>query len=182
MPKVLPRTLNLLDPVAAPKNTWDKIYDWVFSAGRVIIILVEIVVLAAFASRFYFDRKNNDLKDGIAAKTEMLDAQSEFEARAKKTQMVLISVNQNLNSQFPMSGALQNVLDGIPSSVSIDNFTITQRGVTMTCRAPSYAVVEQMENAYKQDPVYSDVSVTLSKSGVESDVSFTMNLTLAELN
>ncbi len=178
MAKVLPKTLNLLSPTAAPKNTWDKIYDWVFSAGRIIIIAVEAIVLMAFASRFYFDRRNNDLKDSIEAKIEMLDAQQEFEVKIRKIQNVLGEVSTNIKKQYPMSGELQNVLDKIPASVNVDSFAVTQLSVAMTCHAPNYDVVEDLETGFKSDPTYTDVNVTLSKTGSD-EVNFTLNLNFA---
>ena len=79
----LSKNINLLKPSFSPKTTWDKIYDWVFNAGRYIIVIVEIVVLVALGSRFYFDRRNNDFSESIRAKTLILDSMSETEDEIK---------------------------------------------------------------------------------------------------
>ncbi|HNZ70667.1 MAG TPA: hypothetical protein PKJ86_01500, partial [Candidatus Dojkabacteria bacterium] len=72
MPKEMPKSINLLNPVIAPQDAWSKVYDWVTKAGRYILVGVEIVVLGVFFARFIFDRQNNKLSDDINNKVNYI--------------------------------------------------------------------------------------------------------------
>lgn len=180
MPASKSRTINLLESSTAPVNTWDRIYDWVFSVGRYIIIAVELVVVLAFASRFYFDRQNNDLKESINTKVQMLQAQASFERQMRVVQSVLGALSDRLEKQYPMSSTLSDIYSEVPSSVEVKSFSMTQQVVNMNCRAPSYDIVQQLESNLNSNANYSDVTVSLSKGGTGSSVSFTITMNLAK--
>lgn len=175
MAQPLPKTLNLLQPAEKPVSTWDKIYQWVFTVGRYVIIAVELIVLVAFAMRFMLDRRNNDLKDEIDVKVKMLDAQEETEKELRRIQTSLSSLSGMLENQEIVSDRLEVVLNDIPSEVVIDGFAISQENISLNCRAPEYEIAGELEDDLRENPDYADISVTLSKSGPqESEVQFTI--------
>jgi len=53
MPKKISDSINLLQPLEAPEDAFAKIYDWILSVGRYLLVIVEIGVLAVFFSRFF---------------------------------------------------------------------------------------------------------------------------------
>jgi len=180
MAKELPKALNLLEPTVEPISTWDRIYEWVFSAGRYIIVIVEIVVLGAFVSRFIFDRQNNDLKVSIESKVEMIKAQSETEKEIRGVQSVLGNISAMIEDQTEMSSNVEDVLEKIPSEVTLLDLSVNPDTVRLLCSAPTYAVVEEMEDNFRQDSKYENVQVSLSKSGSEtSTVEFSITVNFA---
>lgn len=181
MAKELPKALNLLEPTVGPSSTWDRIYEWVFSAGRYIIVSVEIVVLAAFVSRFMLDRSNNNLKEGIDAKIGMIQAQSEMENEIRRVQSILGNISVMVDNQTAMSSNIEDVLERIPDDVTLGSFSINPDTINLICSAPDYAVVEELEQNFRQDSKYKDVKVSLSKSGsAASEVEFSVTVTLAD--
>ncbi|MFH1547464.1 MAG: PilN domain-containing protein [bacterium] len=171
----LSQNINLLSPSFAPKTTWDKVYDWVFLAGRYIIVLVELVVLIALGSRFYFDRKNNDFSESIRAKTLILDSMSETENEIKGAQQALNNVAIMLTKQKTKSDLLSNIEANIPSSIVLQGMSLSDESISITGESFGYTYIETLENNFKQDASWTDVNVTLTSSGSDRNVSFTMS-------
>lgn len=181
MAKELPKALNLLEPTVEPTSTWDRIYEWVFTVGRYIIVSVELVVLIAFVSRFILDQQNNDLKASIESKIGMIQAQSEIEEEIRGVQSVLGNISAMVKNQTEMSSNVEDVLEKIPDGVTLLDFIIDPETVKAVCSAPDYATVEEMEKSFRNDSKYGDVKVSLSKSGsAASEVEFSIIITFAE--
>lgn len=170
MAQELPKALNLLDPAEKPTSAWDKIYLWVFSIGRYVIIGVELVVLLAFAGRFVLDRRNNDLKESIDVKVRILQEQKEIESELRRIQAILNNFSDIIECQEIISPKLTDILDDIPDEFELDSISISQASVNFSGIAPSYEVIKTLEDDLKEDPDYGDVSVEISKGDVESDV------------
>ncbi len=179
MAKPLPKHINLLDPSSTPKTAWDKVYDWVFGVGRVLIIVVELVVLLAFGSRFWLDRRNNDLKDSIEAKVQILDAQRQFEIDMRKVQQVLGSVSSMLEDQESMATTVDDIMADIPKNVNIESFNLTQTSAVLTCTTSNYAAAHAAEEDIRQNPISEDVNMTVSRSE-GGQVEFTITVTLVQ--
>jgi Tfp pilus assembly protein PilN len=176
MPKELSKSINLLNPSGEPTSTWDKIYHWVFSIGRYVIVAVEALVIVAFISRFILDRKNNDLKKSLDAKVQILSEREEFERKIGQLQVILNDISYLEENQFEMSKKLQDTLNNIPSDVRVGNIAMTTGGVRMNCVAPDFDTVNTMESEFKKDPAYTDVQINLTKGGEHADVEFSISV------
>jgi hypothetical protein len=87
--------LNLLHPQGMPEKLPVKFLKWLLLYGRYIVIVVEIVVLAAFVARFKLDSDLANLKDQIKTvaipkikgeqKTEQLIVLTQLQFDAIKT-------------------------------------------------------------------------------------------------
>lgn len=176
MAKELPKALNLLDPAEKPTSAWDKIYDWVFSIGRYVIICVELIVLLAFASRFVLDRRNNDLKESIDVKVRILQEQKEIESELRRVQAILNNFSNILECQQIITPKLTDILDDIPDEFEMDSISVSQAAVNFSGIAPSYQVIQTLEDDLREDADYGDVSVQISKGDVDSDVEGTFRV------
>ena len=67
--------INLLNPVYSPNEGFVKVYEWLTSVGKYMLIVVEIVALAVFMSRFILDKENNDLTEEINSKISVLSTE-----------------------------------------------------------------------------------------------------------
>lgn len=181
MAKPLPRSLNLLQPSEKPTSTWDRIYVWVFTVGRYLIIVVELIVLVAFVARFALDRRNNDLTDEITVKMEMLDAQKETEQELRRVQSTLDNLSRMLDEQEKLSPQLETVLKEIPSSLTIETFALSQRAINLSGIAPTYEDLKEFEETLRKNEDYENVNLTLTKGGNETaDVNFEISVYFPE--
>lgn len=176
----MPRNLNLLQQMEKPQGAWDKVYSWVFTVGRYVIIGVEVIVLLGFVVRFSLDRKNNDLKDKIETKVNMLKAQSESEAELRQVQGVLTNFSSIIKNQQPISSRLTKILGLIPSEMKLKSISITQSRISLELSAPSYSIAEGFEQSLRTDSDYSSVQVSLKSSGGASNVEFDVVIVFAD--
>jgi hypothetical protein len=180
MPKQIPpRTLNLLRESEKPLGAWDKIYIWVFSVGRYIIILVEIVVLVGFVARFSLDRHNNDLKESIDVKVDMLNAQRDVESELRRVQSTLATFSKLIDYQETMSTRMNKILDLIPQEMDLRSFTINQNRISLQLESPSYEVAQVFEGRLRSDEDYGEVKVSVESEGGGSAVLFTVTIDYA---
>ena len=108
-----------------PKDNFEfsfvgKFLRWSLTAGRVMVVLVEFVVILAFGSRFWFDKKLNDLREVIDQKEMVVISYAETEAEMRKV----------LARQEPVEGYLENNLD-LAKRVNDLNYFLPE-GVTLT--------------------------------------------------
>lgn len=102
------------------------------SSGRVMVVLTEFVVLLAFGSRFYFDKKLNDLTETIDQKLAQIEAYADVESEmrvilAKQSPILEFSKNSIhfLSRYNELSGA-------IPATVKLEKISIDQNTMKIT--------------------------------------------------
>ncbi|HLD03147.1 MAG TPA: PilN domain-containing protein [Candidatus Dojkabacteria bacterium] len=78
--------LNLLKLQVEPPTVWTKLYDWIVSTSRIVVIVVELLVVAAFAIRLVVDIQSKFLDREIETKETVMSQWREEEARFRKIQ------------------------------------------------------------------------------------------------
>lgn len=181
-PNTKKRTINLLEPIGAPSDTWSSIYTWVFNVGRYLMLGIEIIVLLVFFSRFVLDKQNHDLTEEINDKASILSNQSlrEEEVRFKNTQVLLNDIIKLGEQQVINSNEISLLLSSVPSGLTLDRFSFSGTKISLFLLGNDIKVVRDYEFALRQNTRYTGVSFTVSKSGankVDYDVlaSFTLN-------
>lgn len=172
--KKLPSSINLLEPVFAPDDIWDKLYFWVFKVGRYVFVGVEIVVLLVFGSRFLFDKRNNDLSKKINLRVDTLqeDFYKKSEVKFINTHLLLEDLDIATKRQVTNSRIVASVLDTVPSNLKLERFAYNEGLVSLTFVATDFASVAAHERTLKENPAHSDISVRLNQSGEASDIDF----------
>lgn len=173
--------INLLDPVYSPNETFVKVYEWLTSVGKYLLIAVEIIALGVFMSRFVLDKKNNDLTEEINDKTALLNTEP------WKTNNVLyenyhklladtsvVSGKQELNSDI-----VSEIVSGIPLTLSLQSFSLSDRRVSLTFSAGNLGDVRIYESSLKENQQYEDVTFNISKE--ESDIKVTISFNIKDL-
>lgn len=85
-------SINLLGEQDLGHSPWGRLITWSITYGRYIMIGTEIVVLLAFISRFSLDRKLTDLKEEIAQKQMIIEANQQFEKEIRSLQDQLAKI------------------------------------------------------------------------------------------
>ena len=81
--------INLLPKEEFAASTFGRIIKWLLSTFRVIVIVVEVVVMSAFLSRFWLDARSTDLNDQIKQRQSIIASFSSFEQSFRATQAKL---------------------------------------------------------------------------------------------
>ncbi|MBU4397602.1 hypothetical protein KKC08_05560 [Patescibacteria group bacterium] len=79
MPANFKREISLLPKDQDNNSSTAKLIRWITTVGRVVIIFTELIVIAAFVSRFWLDRKNSDLSESIRQQKAILESTALFE-------------------------------------------------------------------------------------------------------
>jgi len=73
------KELSLLPDSENPNSFSGQLVKWLTTVGRWIIVITELIVVSAFVSRFWLDRKNSDLSENIRQQQAILESTQEFE-------------------------------------------------------------------------------------------------------
>ncbi len=161
--KQLPKSINLLEPVNEPEDVWTKAYIWITGAGRVLLVLVELVVLGVFGARFILDKRNNDLSDDIQdqvdtlSRPDMRKKESEYrQIHGYLSDIKTIKSEQNLNSE-----RFSEILDNLPSNLEMKTISINNTNVSLSLIASNFKDISQYTSYLNRN--YEEVTVSLNK-------------------
>lgn len=73
------RQISLLPKEEFGQRPLGKLLIWALSVGRWIVVLTEFIVICAFLSRFYLDRRIADLSEEISQKRAIVVSMAGFE-------------------------------------------------------------------------------------------------------
>lgn len=116
-------TINLLPQEEFDASTLGRILKWAMSTFRIIVIITEMVVMAAFLSRFWLDAQNSDLNDSIKIKAAQISAQSDFEKQFRSLQNKL-SIFKALADATQPSNKLNTIVSKTPTDVVLTGVSV----------------------------------------------------------
>lgn len=67
---------NLLKPIKEPRSAWDRVYDWIVSRAKVVVLLAEILIIIGFVGKVIVD---NEAKNKYQAYRSVADNVRFFE-------------------------------------------------------------------------------------------------------
>lgn len=128
-------TINLLGEEDLKHTPQGRLIGWALTYGRYIMIGTEIVVLLAFISRFSLDRKLTDLKEEIAQKQIILEANSDLERDIRLLQDQVAKLKQTMTNQQVPLDTLILIQSLLPADVSVDTLDVTTERLSMSAIA-----------------------------------------------
>jgi hypothetical protein len=176
------RTINLLEPLGQPNDAWTAAYDWVSTVGRYLMVGVEVLVLGVFIARFTLDKLNNDLTDEINNKVAILsnDTFRDQGVTFGNIHTLFSDIDKLERNQPRYSEEVSSILSGIPSNLTLDKFSFTTERITLGLLTTNIEDVKDYEFSLRKNTSYSDVQVSVSKSGettseISVNISFAIN-------
>ena len=169
MGKKLPNSINLIDTINPPGDTFTIFYEWTFTIGRYLLIFVQIIVIVVFIIRLTVDRINNDLTHDINNQVELLLQANvrQNEGKYRNFQTLLKDLDSLDETQVKYARTIIAVLDSIPGEITLDSFSFNNKRVNSTFVTESLDDIKRYENFLKQSPEYSDVRINLEIVGEE---------------
>ena len=143
--------INLLPQIEFNSSFWGRVLLWALSSFRIIVILIEMVVMLAFMSRFWLDAKSNDLNDAIKQKSGVIAVWSDFEKEFKSTQKRLdifkqLTVNSNL-----VSSTLNKVTSYLPSDIILNSYSFINSQIEIKGQSATEMAIAQLCANLKND-------------------------------
>jgi len=157
MPK---KEINLLPRDDFERKAVGKFLIWALTVGRWIVVVVELVVILAFLSRFKLDRDIADLYESIRAKQSIIENNAPFEKDFRRFQSRLVTADTLTKNQLQAVPIIQAVAASLPTEVVLTNFNFEAGEVRLSGISLSENGIKSLVNNLKNSTVLSDISIT----------------------
>lgn len=125
------KEVSLLPNSENPNSFSSRLIKWSTTTGRVVIIFTELIVVCAFISRFWLDRKNSDLSEILRQKTAILQSTQTFEAEFKQLQQKLSSIKVSYANQPKYDQQLASLIKSTPEEIYYKDISLSQDEKTL---------------------------------------------------
>jgi len=173
------KQINLLPKDSFSETSIGKIILWFLSTFRIMVIVVELVVVAAFLSRFWLDSKNADLTDEIKQKQAQIKASEATEKLFRELQK-RVSAFSILTSQPKLSSSITSISSLMPPTITLNSIGFSEQGITIIGNTPNEQELAQFLVNLKKSEDFTKVS--LSQIGPDQDnkdiLKFTISLNI----
>ncbi|KKT40026.1 hypothetical protein A3K29_01410 [Candidatus Collierbacteria bacterium RIFOXYB2_FULL_46_14] len=142
--------INLLPKDSFNYSTLGKFLTWATTSGRVLVVLTEFVVLLAFGSRFYFDKKVNDLKEEVDQKQAQIQAFSDTERIMRTILAKQAPVNGYLTKNLEFNERYDELSRVMPAGVRLDKLIIDKNGMALVGESDSELGFAQLLQGLKK--------------------------------
>lgn len=121
MPAV--KEVSLLPKEADNNSLFARTLRWLTSVGRVIIIFTELIVIAAFLSRFWLDRKNSDLSETLRQQKAIIGSTKEFENEYLSLQNRLTTIKKFYSLSPRYADFFKSISQSLPPDVYLQSLS-----------------------------------------------------------
>ena len=170
------KQINLVPRDKFEDSLLGRTLKWLLSTFRIIVVLVEMIVMLAFLSRFWLDAKNNDLDDEIKIKMAQIVSQESFEKEFRNIQKRLDVFWALASASGVNSKIIESISSQLPQDVYLDNLSYTEKMLSLKGSSLSEQSVAQF--VVNLESLEDFASVDLEKVDVDEDAGGLINFTL----
>src|SRR5690606_23924890 len=122
-----------IDLSGRPKKNFENIFfQWAVHAGRIIIVVTELIALGALMYRFAIDRQITDLHDQIRKQEVFVKAQKDKEERYRSIQERLTLIKLTNQETATKLAVMEDLLEKINNGTfTATNLIIFQNTITI---------------------------------------------------
>jgi len=168
--------INLLPQKEFGRSTSGRILKWALSSFRIIVIATELIVMAAFLSRFWLDANNSDLNDAISQKKAIITSFTETEKKFRTFQKQ-IDVFTKITSLTQKSGYLNLITSLTPADVVLNSISGDDDSVQIIGFSDSEQNISQFIKNLSSAGKFKDVSLNKIDSGEGSSSAIVFTIT-----
>lgn len=150
------KEISLLPQERFRKSPIGRLSFWLVSVGRYIIVFTELIVVSAFLSRFYLDRKNADLSEKIRQQKAILASVSDFENDYLLFQKRLKLIESKMELEENFAEPLRTIASHLHPDVLISSYSYIRDKnlpvISLTTESFSVTGVSYFVNSLSGDP------------------------------
>jgi hypothetical protein len=120
------KELSLLPNEANQNTPLARLLRWLTTVGRFIIVFTELIVISAFLSRFWLDRKNSDLSEVLRQQKAILGSTADFEKEFSSLQTRLKFISTFYQKQPDYPNTIKSLVNTVPAGIFFQNFNLGQ--------------------------------------------------------
>lgn len=117
------KEISLLPEAENPNSFGAVFFKWLTTVGRWIIVITELIVILAFISRFWLDRKNSDLSEIVRQQQSILESTKYFESEYTSFQERLSNIKEAYASQPKYDKYLLSLIKSTPQDLVYDTIS-----------------------------------------------------------
>lgn len=159
--------INLLPQKEFEKSALGRALKWLLSGFRVIVIVTEMLVMAAFLSRFWLDAQNSDLNEALAQKKAVIISFAEIEKKFKDTQKRL-GIFSKTAPPTPFSNYVKTITSYLPSDVSLKSVSETENLLQVTGASMNEQQIAQFLVNLESAKIFKEVALSQINSDEEN--------------
>ncbi len=149
-------TINLLRKEA---TIVDRFIEWALTAGRLLVIITELVAFSAFVYRFTLDRQLVDLHDKMKQKQTIISLLKTNEATYRDLQNRLAFAATINNQGSDQTKLLSDVLADAPPDFIITKLSVSGKNLNLEATLQFITSLSGFLDKLKQDPRIDSVSL-----------------------
>lgn len=150
-------SINLIKNKQIP--LFDKFMNWALTVGRLIVILTEIVAIAAFIYRFSLDEKLIDLHSSIKQKQNLISLLRQDEDKYRNLQDRIALASDLMEKNAKNNKIVFDIVGLVPQGATIDNLTFNKDKLSLSADVNSVSSLTNFINALKDYPDIKAVSI-----------------------
>lgn len=183
MPKLIPtkknKLINLIPQDDFESSTLGRILKWALSTFRILVIFTELVVMAAFLSRFWLDARNSDLNEELNVRKSQVIAYKQIEDEFRSYQEKL-KVLKTVYSDARTSSIINNLSRYLPQDVSLNSVSFLDNNLQIRATALSEGSIAQLLVNMQKNKEFKEINLGQISSSAENPslIVFTLNTTL----
>ena len=171
--------INLLPQEEFAGTTLGRTLKWAMGSFRIIVIVTEMVVMAAFLSRFWLDARNADLNDLIKQKVAVISASSEVENEFRDTQKKLKIFSSLAVKEGIVSNAINRITSLLPPDVFLISYSFNQESIQIKGASTSEVSIAQFIVNLENSDLFEKVSLSnVDTAQEETALTFTFRMQL----
>ncbi|MEK7470463.1 MAG: PilN domain-containing protein [Patescibacteria group bacterium] len=175
MPKK--KNINLLPKEEFDASVVGRLLRWAMGTFRIIVIITEMIVMAAFLSRFWLDAQNSDLNDEIRFASSQIDSQKDFEISFRNLQKK-IAIYQELGKDKKRSEVITKVADKIPTDISLSSISVQDTQVQLRGVSGSELSIAQFVSNLKAENTFKTVDLGQISSSENNELLTIFSITI----
>ncbi|TSC85737.1 MAG: type IV pilus assembly protein PilN [Microgenomates group bacterium Gr01-1014_16] len=172
------KPLNLLPKTVLEQSVWGRSLRWALSTGRYVIIITEIVVIAAFLSRFKLDQDVSDLGERINGKKNVMEVMLPVETKFRQVQNKLALARSTKSESIKFEEIFGDLESSIPEGISLQTMKIEKNLLHLTALAKSEGDLADFLNRGGMNNRWKTIELENISGNAQQGVSFSMKIWL----
>lgn len=157
--KVKNKQVNLIPQEGLASTTSGKILLWTLSTFRILLVVTELFVIAAFISRFWLDAKNTDLSEEMKEAKAVISSLSSFESDFKDTQNRLAIFNSFKENKGKIYSNVKIFVSYKPQGVYFETIHADLQKITISAVSSNETEIQQYVINLKASKKFDNVSL-----------------------
>lgn len=152
------------------KSFFDKFIDWALTVGRVVVIITEIIALAAFLYRFSLDRQLIDLHDKISQQQVIVKSLKTSEEKYRNLQGRLRVAASFIDSGSTTINIFNDIISFAPSDLTFKSLAMSKDIVKIDANLKSIYSLSEFIKSLKNYPNTNWVSLDRIENKTSSSI------------